>query len=108
MEPSSSQSTLDRPSREAIIRKRVQKRAAFYRHAMTYAMVIAGLWILNAVTLISTGKWDRSSAWWAIWPTIGWGIGLAVHAASTFSTFGFFSEEWEEKKVREMLDREER
>jgi 2TM domain len=108
MDPSSTNQALDSQSREAAIRKRVHKRAEFYRHAMTYCLVITGLWIFNAVTLYSSGKWDRSWAWWAIWPTIGWGFGLAVHAMSTFSTFGFLSEEWEEKKVRELMDREQR
>jgi 2TM domain len=108
MSPLSNNQALDPQSREATIRKRVHKRAEFYRHAMTYVLVITGVWILNAVIVISSGKWDRSWAWWAIWPTLGWGIGLAVHAVATFSAFGFLSDEWEEKKVRELMDREQR
>jgi steroid 5-alpha reductase family enzyme len=45
---------------------------SFVIHAVVYAIVIAGLWQINAET--STFNWVRIVAW-------GWGIGLAAHAA---------------------------
>jgi hypothetical protein len=46
--------------------------------------------------------------WWFYWPLIGWGIGLGLHA---FGVFGFggrgpWGREWEERKMREMMDEE--
>ena len=43
---------------------------------------------------------------WAHWPTIGWGIGLTIHGLSVFAGRSFFGAEWEEKKVEELMARE--
>ena len=61
---------------ERVAAARVDARLGFYSHAVIYAAVIGLLWLINA-----TGT---SEHWWAIWPTAGWGIGLAMHGARTF------------------------
>ena len=63
-------------SLEARARRRVRSKLAFYQHALVYVVVNAGLWILNAVT---------GGPWWAVWPLLGWGIGLAAHGMATFA-----------------------
>jgi hypothetical protein len=40
-------------------------------------VVNTGLWILNALT---------GGPWWAVWPLLGWGIGLAAHGVATFAS----------------------
>ena len=37
----------------------------------------------------------------------GWGIGLASHAFSVFGAYGIWGQKWEEKKIKEYMDREE-
>ncbi|MFY7813700.1 MAG: 2TM domain-containing protein [Chryseobacterium taeanense] len=41
---------------------------------------------------------------WFFWPMLGWGIGVAAHAANTF----WIGKEWEEKKIRELMDEDRR
>ncbi len=78
-------------------RKQAKEIRAFYISASMYAIIIPLLWILN---LAIGGKI------WAYWPTIGWGIGLTVHGLSVFAGRSFFGNEWEERKVEELMARE--
>jgi two-component sensor histidine kinase len=78
-------------------RKRVREIRSFYVSASLYAVVIPALWILN---LMTGGKF------WAQWPTFGWGVGLAVHGLRVFAGRSVFGTEWEEKKVDEIMARE--
>jgi hypothetical protein len=39
------------------------------------------------------------------WGTLGWGIGLLAHGVSVFAFDGWLGSEWEERKIREYLDR---
>ena len=78
-------------------RKRVREMRSFYVSATMYAVIIPGLWILN---LSIGGKL------WAQWPTIGWGVGLTAQGLSVFAGRSFFGAEWEQKKVDEIMARE--
>ena len=44
--------------------------------------------------------------WWAQWPVLGWGAGVAGHAFFVFSTVSILGREWEERKIKEHLERE--
>ena len=78
-------------------RKRVKAMRGFYIAATMYAIIIPSLWVLN---LVMGGKI------WAHWPMIGWGIGLTVQGLSVFAGRSFFGTEWEQKKVDEIMARE--
>jgi hypothetical protein len=56
--------------------RRANMKLAFRAHLMTYVTVNAGLVLINLVT--SPGYF------WAIWPIIGWGIGLVAHAINVY------------------------
>jgi hypothetical protein len=92
--------------REIAIRRRVHRLAEFYQHCLTFVVVISGLWALNAYYVWGGYVPDRWVSWWAVWPTFGWGIGLVAHGLSVLPVWGFFSTEWEERKVRELMERE--
>jgi hypothetical protein len=77
--------------------RHVKELRAFYGHALTYALVIGGLALVNA--LASPGRW------WVHWPAFGWGIGLAVHGLSILARGSALGRSWEERKIREYLDR---
>ena len=47
-------------------------RLRFQQHLRIYAAVIAVLVSINALT--------SPDVWWAIWPALGWGLGLLLHA----------------------------
>lgn len=51
---------------------------AFVGHAQVYVLVNALLVAIWAVT--SFGQY-----FWPMWPILGWGLGLGLHAAGTYS-----------------------
>ncbi|MEH6402051.1 MAG: 2TM domain-containing protein [Sneathiella sp.] len=75
-------------------RKKVRNLRHFYKHLLTFAVVIIFLHILNMMT---------SSYYWAIWPTLGWGVGLGLHAIQLFDFAPFFDSEWEERKIKQIM-----
>ena len=55
----------------AVATRRVQARMGFMGHALTYVVVMAGLWLIWS----STGRGYR----WPLWPMFGWGAAVVVH-----------------------------
>ena len=56
--------------------RRADMKLAFRSHLFAYVVVNAGLVAINLAT--SPGYF------WAIWPMIGWGVGLAAHAVTVY------------------------
>lgn len=88
---------VQRREAEARARKRVQEMRGFYMNATMYSVLIPLVWVVNL---------SNEGPIWAIWPTLGWGIGVTIHGLSVFAGRSFFGPEWEEKKVEEMMARE--
>ena len=78
-------------------RRHARSLRGFYNHAVVFVVVNAALAGMNLVT--SPGRW------WFAWATFGWGIGLAAHGLSVFACRGWLGSQWEERKIREYLDR---
>lgn len=76
-------------------RERVAEMKAFYGHLLSYVLV--------HIMLVGIYFAAGGGHFWPIYPMLGWGIGLASHAASTFGAFGVFNQSWEERKVREIM-----
>ena len=70
-----------------------------YTHAMVYVFVNIMLFVINFLT---------PGPWWFYWPLIFWGIGLGAHALNVFGFGGRLGQDWEERKTRELMDKEER
>lgn len=81
-------------------KERVKELKGFYVHITLYVIVNTGLFIVNMVA--SPGNL------WFYWPLLGWGIGVIVHAFSVFGFGRLFGADWEEKKVREIMEKEEK
>jgi hypothetical protein len=81
-------------------RARVEELRSFYIHAAVYVLVNLFLIALNLLT-----SPDRL---WFYWALLGWGIGLAAHALTVFGASSRWSREWEERKIRELMDEERR
>lgn len=92
--------------RELAIRRRVHRLAEFYRHASVYIIVITALWCFSIWSVWDGTLPNKWYAYWAIWPTVGWGIGLITHGLSVLPVWSFFSQDWEDKKVKELLTKE--
>jgi hypothetical protein len=84
-------------------RDRVQEIKGFYAHAAMYLLANAGLVVLNLATLKK-----NDSVIWFIWPLIGWGIALAVHAISVFGIGRFLGKDWEQRHIQQELDRRQK
>jgi hypothetical protein len=50
-----------------------QKRANFKKELFSYIVINAFLWLIWFYS--SSGSWDWVP--WPIWPTLGWGVGIA-------------------------------
>ncbi|MCK4575704.1 2TM domain-containing protein, partial [candidate division WOR-3 bacterium] len=81
-------------------RERVEEIKAFYVHLFIYIIVNVGLILVNVLT--------SPYSLWFYWPLMGWGIGLVAHAFSVFGIRGMFGKEWEEKKIKEILEKEKK
>lgn len=55
-----------------------EQRQAFIGHALTFALVIGGLAVLNLAT--------SPHYPWFLWPLFGWGIGLAKQGLAVFQS----------------------
>ncbi|MXN89878.1 histidine kinase [Flavobacterium sp. Sd200] len=79
--------------------KKVEDIKGFYGNLFSYIVIISGLAILNLVT--------SPKHLWFFWPAFGWGIGVIIHAMSVFNILPFMGSGWEERKIREIMDRKQ-
>ena len=87
--------------RYAKAKKRVEELKKFYGNLVTYVAINIILIIINLVT--------SPGSLWFYWVTIFWGIAILLHASRVFVLRGkFLGEEWEEKKIRELMEKEEK
>ena len=65
---------------------------------------VLAIWVVLSAMWLVIDLRDDSSSWWFYWPMLGWGIGLVVHTLVTFG--GIFSDEWRERKARQLYEKE--
>lgn len=75
----------------------VRRVKRFYVHLAQYAVVISALFAVNLAT--------HPHYLWAIWPALGWGLGLVSHGLATFDLIPFLGAEWEKRQVEKRLGR---
>jgi len=81
-------------------RRRVREIRAFYLHCAIFVAVNV---LLHAINFVASPR-----VYWAFWPLLGWGIGLLAHGFATYRWMPFMGREWEERKIRELMDRDRR
>lgn len=74
--------------------KRVKELKGFYGNLISYCIIIPFLTAVNFLT--------SPDHLWFYWPMLGWGIGIAAHAMNVFA----IGRNWEEKKIQEILNKE--
>ena len=85
-------------------KKRVRAVSGFYKHLAVYIIVNT---VLILMKYFSEGKGDFyefstfSTAFF-------WGIGLAFHALGVFYNHVFFGRNWEDRKIREIMDKDKK
>lgn len=79
--------------------KRVKRLKGFYIHATVYVLV--NLFLIANNVQKGMDVLDINNYWTAIF----WGIGLLGHALSVFLPNFIMGKDWEEKKIRELMDK---
>lgn len=79
-------------------KEQVEKLKGFYIHFAIYLLFVPVFIWLNYIS--------RAGFPWAIFPIGGWGFGVLSHAAETFNYNPFFGKDWEERKIKELMDKD--
>jgi hypothetical protein len=78
-------------------KNRVKEIRGFYVHLGVYVLVNSLLFLIDITTSPDT--------LWFYWPLFGWGIGIVMHVVYVFGFGHWFGQDWEEKKIKEIMDR---
>jgi hypothetical protein len=84
--------------------KRVKRIKGFYVHAMVYVLVNA--FIIASSFNRSTLGTEIFFRWETFSTALFWGIGLVAHGMSVFGRDLFFGADWEERKIKELMDKD--
>ncbi len=79
-------------------RQQVVKLREFYKHVVVYAVVNAGLVVINLL--------DSPGTLWFPWPLLGWGVGLALHAFTVLGPSRWNTRAWEERQIQKIMERD--
>ncbi|KAA3618991.1 MAG: histidine kinase [Flavobacterium sp.] len=82
-------------------KERVECIKKFYTSLILYSLFIGFLAALNYYT----NEWRYM---WFLWAALGWGIALFFQAAKAFRWNPLLGKDWEEKKMKEFLEEEDR
>lgn len=79
-------------------KKKVENLKGFYSNLLAYVLVIPFLIFINLKT--------SPNHLWFWWPMLGWGVGIVFHAFGVFGHNIVLGKDWEEKKIKEMMDKD--
>ena len=82
-------------------KKKVARLRSFYSNVLSYFAIGTFL------TFICwwTQRDDEEIHWWVIWVWIGWGIGIFFHGLGLYRKNILFSDDWEDRKIKEEMDK---
>lgn len=84
---------LDR-AKFAQAKRRVAAIKGFYIHLVVFALVLAGLLVVD----MATGR-----DWWVHWVALGWGVGVIAHAFAVFARVPRMVADWEARKLKQLM-----
>jgi hypothetical protein len=79
-------------------KKKVEEIKGFYGNLTSYILINLGFLIVNLIT--------SPDHLWFFWPLIGWGVGVIIHGMKVFNYMPFIGKDWEQKKIKEFMDKE--
>lgn len=83
--------------------KRVKRIKGFYSHLLVYIVINILIIIVNVQ---SVDKGESYISLENFSTALFWGIGLAAHGLSVFGPNIVLGENWEEKKIKELMEKE--
>ena len=98
---------MGRMEREEEVRKKVKILKRFYTDIVNFLCV-------NVVLSLILFTFDRTGTFWPKYVMVIWGLALVLRASRMgvmpilFHRNSFFNQDWEEKKVRELMRRRDR
>ncbi len=92
------QDTFISEKKYTLAKEHVEKLKGFYIHLTIYLIFVPFFIWLNYIS--------NAGFPWAIFPIGGWGFGVLGHAAETFNYNPFFGKNWEERKIRELMNKD--
>jgi 2TM domain len=89
-----------------VAQSKVKEIQGFYIHSIIYVAI-------NLLIIISNYSYTKSFFYSVFgWSTLGtglfWGIGLASHWSRVYGKSVFFSKNWEEKKIKQLMDKDQK
>lgn len=84
-------------------RKKVREIKGFYKHLLAYLLI--NIFLLS-MAWFNLKPGQEFFKWSTFITALTWGIGLLVHAISVFGSFDFLGKGWEERKIKEMMEKE--
>jgi uncharacterized membrane protein len=79
--------TVDDP--RAVALESLEKKREFRTHLLVFVLVNAFLWLIWGVVYAAGGTWFP----WPVFPTVGWGVGLVMHAWEVYRRKPFTDEQ---------------
>ena len=79
-------------------KKKVENIKGFYGNLIVFIAVNIVLVIINLST--------SPNHLWFYWPLMWWGLGVVFHGLKVFEIFPGLGKEWEEKKIKELMEKE--
>lgn len=86
-------------------RKRVKKIKGFYSHLLVYIVINIMIILLNYQNLAPGESYFQFKNFFT---AFFWGIGLVAHAFSVFVPQWFIGNNWEERKIRELMEKDKK
>lgn len=89
-------------------KKKVEVLKALYKHILVY-IIVNIIIIMISANILGKGEIDLAN-WENYFTAILWGIGLFFHILWVMFYFNFnnnYIKRWEERKIREILDKQE-
>ena len=83
--------------------KRVKKIKGFYTHLLVYIVINIMIVILNIQNLDKGESYFEAGNFFT---AFFWGIGIVAHGFSVFGPNIFFGKNWEERKIKELMEKE--
>ena len=91
----------DKENRYLQAKEKVKEIKKFYGSLISYVIVIGALAALN--------YWvDQLRHPWFLWAALGWGIGIVFQAAKAFKWNSFLGKDWEERKMKQFMEEDEK
>ena len=77
---------------------RIKRIKCFYGNLLAYCLVIPALALVN---------YNTTHFPWVLFPMAGWGFGLLMHGLEAWGYNPIWGKRWEERKVRELMEKDD-